>query len=73
MLWGILFAVAVYLIGGIFTAWCFAGIEGPVPAPGRLGRDVRDGLLWPVWLILFALFWLIALRRQAFESELTGD
>lgn len=73
MLWGVLIVIAVYLAGGVFAAWCFNGIKGPVPVPGRLRRDIRDGLFWPVWLVLFALFWLIALRRQAFENELTGD
>ena len=66
-------ATAVYLVGWFVAACCFAGVQGPVPVPGRLRRDMRDGLFWPVWLMLFTLFWLIGLRRQAFEDELIGD
>lgn len=73
MLVGCLVAVAVYLIGWFVAARCFAGIQGPVPVPGRWRRDVRDGLFWPAWLVLYGIFWLIGQRKQAFENELTGD
>lgn len=73
MLWGILGVVTVYVAGWLFAARCFSGLDGPVPAPGRLGRDLRDGLLWPLWLVLYGFFWLIELRRQPFEEELSGD
>lgn len=63
----------LYLAGWCVTVWCFSGIQGPVPVPGRLRRDIRDGVFWPVWLVLFALFWLIGLRRQAFERDLPGE
>ncbi|MCJ2188606.1 hypothetical protein [Novosphingobium beihaiensis] len=64
---------AIYLGGWLTAAWWFSGIQGPVPVPGRWRRDLRDGFFWPVWLLLFGLFWLIGLRRQAFEKELSGE
>ncbi|MEJ2408062.1 MAG: hypothetical protein P8Y58_07920 [Novosphingobium sp.] len=71
---GMVFAAAgIYLAGWLVASWCFAGIRGPVPVPGRWRRDLRDGLLWPLWLALYGMFWLIGLRRQAFESELPGE
>jgi hypothetical protein len=73
MVEGLFAAVAIYGLGWAIAAWCFAGIEGPVPVPGRLRRDLRDALFWPVWLVLYGFFWLIELRRQAFEAELTGE
>lgn len=73
MIWGIVAMIGIYLAGWVFAARCFSLLDGPVPAPGRLGRDLRDGLLWPLWLFLYALFWLIELRPQAFEDELGGD
>ncbi|MCJ2180016.1 hypothetical protein [Novosphingobium album (ex Hu et al. 2023)] len=73
MLDAFLVFAAIYLAGWFATACYFSGIQGPVPVPGRLRRDVRDGLFWPVWLLLFALIWLIGLRRQAFEKELPEE
>ncbi|SFF86822.1 hypothetical protein SAMN05518801_102321 [Novosphingobium sp. CF614] len=73
MIEGFLVAIGIYLAGWALAALCFFRIQGPVPVPGRFRRDARDALLWPVWLMLFAVLWLIELRRQEFEKELTGD
>ncbi|MCT2398711.1 hypothetical protein [Novosphingobium mangrovi (ex Huang et al. 2023)] len=69
---GFLLAGGIYLTGWLVTAWCFAGIQGPVPVPGRFRRDVRDALFWPIWLVLYAVFWVVELRRQAFEEDFAG-
>ena len=69
----ILVAAGVYILGWAAASWCFSGIKGPVPVPGRLRRDIRDGVFWPVWLLLFALIWLAERRRQDFENEFTGE
>lgn len=73
MLETMLSVVLLYGIGWAMTARLFAGIEGPVPLPGRRQRDRRDALLWPIWLLLYALIWLVERREQSFERELSED
>jgi hypothetical protein len=51
----------------------FSRMKGPVPTPGAQMRILRDCLLWPVLALLFALFWVIDLRRQDFEKEFGAD
>ena len=65
--------VAVYLGGWLAATAYFGRIQGPVPVPGRFRRDLRDGGLWPCWLVLYLLFWLLGRRRQAFERDLEEE
>lgn len=69
----ILIAAIAYLAGSVLATWLFARTQGPVPVPGRARRDLRDGLLWPCWLVLYPMCWLLGLRRQSFERELADE
>lgn len=69
----VLVTAALYALGWLGAFSFFAAMQGPVPVPGRWRRDAREALLWPVWLPLYAMFWLIALRPQKFDAELPRD
>ena len=69
----VLFAAASYALGWLAALAFFARMQGPVPVPGRWRRDAREALLWPVWLPLYAMLWLIARLPQKFDAELPRD